>query len=404
MQLFWQLSRLSLLAALLPQAAEPASPLPLHLLDVSTGARCSDGTPSGYYADFSAVNPDALVIFLQGGGACFSYASCEARLNSTLGSSKFFPPTFSDSSNVLSDDPSTNPGLANATKVFVPYCSGDVHSGTRTAIVSPAMPFFFAGALTVRAVVADLLAKEPALATAATVVLSGASAGGIGAFMHAQPLRAAFAGAKRFVVAPQAGWFFPQVVNYSAFQAGELGPPYAGENPEISFLWGTQLDADCVAAFNASYCSSVPNAAPFYMKGLDFHVSEYEIDSNQVFAQLGAPTSPRPDAFLAYFRARMLASLQPLADAAEGGRGALWAAACLAHTEGLDLAGKTRVGGVTYGESFSSWLQRDADAPRLAEDLCAGEACNPSCPPASAARARRGRFAEGGWEEEPVWS
>ena len=51
------------------------------------GARCLDGSPSGYYFR-PGVESDKFVIFLQGGGLCVTPVDCLHRAKGPLGSSK----------------------------------------------------------------------------------------------------------------------------------------------------------------------------------------------------------------------------------------------------------------------------------------------------------------------------
>lgn len=363
-------------------AASSAAPPPLSRTLLSS-SRCLDGSPSGYYYRPAAAPSTTWVIFLEGGGACYTPADCAARAKTDLGSSSGWAPTIAaDGVNVLSPAQSENPLLFSAHHVFVPYCGGDVHSGTRTAPASAELPFYFSGALTLAGVLRDLAARG--LAGATDVLLSGDSAGGLGTFLNARAVRAALPLA-RVKAAPQAGWFFPHVVNYTAWQSGDSGPPWAGESEAVTDLWQTQLPPECIAAHNKSYCSSITDAFPYYLAdGLPLHIANDLQDSNQVFAQLGAPNvtprTPQLDAFIEYFRAAMASALGQVAAAAVAGHDvALWAPACLEHVENVNLDNKTRINGVSYRDSLDSWLRGDALAPRIAIDACKGTNCNPSC-------------------------
>ena len=78
----------------------------------------------------------------------------------------------------------------------------------------------------------------------------------------------------------QGGYFFPEVVTFPQFVAGDLNPPYYGQNASLAALWDLPLNADCVAAYNASYCTSVYGFYPF-IKTPCF-ITENAADSNQV--------------------------------------------------------------------------------------------------------------------------
>lgn len=352
----------------------------------SSSARCLDGSPAGYF--FAPGNTSSFVIFLQGGGACYtvsgaSSTNCAARAKTALGSSNYWAATYTDNDNVLSGDPSINP-FASFTRVFVPYCSGDVHLGTRTAPVSPDFPFYFSGHHIVSAVITHL--KEvTTLSTATSVLLSGSSAGGIGSFVNSDFVAAALPNA-RVRAAPQGGWFFPAVVNFTAWEGGNSGPPYAGQDGKVSSLWASYLPPACVASKGIPYCSSVPFSYPYLTTPL--HVSENQEDSNQLFAQLGVPynvSNPQAVKFALYFQAAMKAGLAEIASSPVN---ALFAPACLAHTENLNLAAKTKVGARDYTlrDSLGAWYFGVPNGvPRILMDSCVGLNCNPTCPPLSGA-------------------
>lgn len=90
---------------------------------------CSAETPFVFYARRG--DPRRLMLYFQGGGACWNGANCDRR-----GRPTFDPQVDS------SDDPARRRGLfdlenaANPVKdftiVFVPYCTADVHLGART--------------------------------------------------------------------------------------------------------------------------------------------------------------------------------------------------------------------------------------------------------------------------------
>lgn len=374
-------------AALCCSASAAPTPPPFERVIFSeefanaTGARCLDGSPSGFY--IRQQQSKSVAIFLQGGGACYtnegsSNTNCAVRAKSALGSSTYWSSTFDDTDNVLSADPSVNPLFATWTHVFVPYCSGDVHVGTRQAVVNASFPFYFSGHLTVMAVVEALKnssAIDASSASDVSVFLAGSSAGGIGTFMNADAIGAALPkGVASYKAGPQGGWFFPFVVAFPEWQAGVLGPPYAGENVAIDDLWDSFLNPACVAAYNRSYCGTITNAYPFIKTPL--HVAENLEDSNQIFAQLLAPQTTAADAFISpYFQKAMTSALGQVLGTANG----LWAPACLLHTENLNLVSSTRVNGVSLVEGLAAWYAGAGAANGSQIDACVGVGCNPTC-------------------------
>src|SRR5439155_1585781 len=90
---------------------------------------CARGTPSSFWARRGTVNK--LVVYYQGGGACFSNLSCAPAVHA-----------FKDSAGPGDDPTQYTEGIANVTNpdnpfrdwnaVFVSYCTGDIHWGDAT--------------------------------------------------------------------------------------------------------------------------------------------------------------------------------------------------------------------------------------------------------------------------------
>lgn len=88
--------------------------------------RCSDGSPFELWE--RPADPTKVVLYFQGGGACFSAETCGPdsstfTRNLTIG----VPPDFRGIFDATNPE---NP-LAGHSIVYVPYCTGDVHLGDR---------------------------------------------------------------------------------------------------------------------------------------------------------------------------------------------------------------------------------------------------------------------------------
>ena len=193
---------------LLHTEVEP-SPMQLTLFPndkvESFGARCLDGSPAGYYYR-EGMERDKFVIYLEGGGLCITPIDCHHRAKTHLGSSKHWPSNYTDTKNVLSRDAS-NP-FRNWSHVYVPYGSGDVFIGTQRE--KNEMGLYMAGHLTMEAIISDLVNKTT-FGKAHSVLLTGASAGGIGTFQNADWLGGrlhALSPGVKYKASPQAGAFF----------------------------------------------------------------------------------------------------------------------------------------------------------------------------------------------------
>jgi hypothetical protein len=149
----------------------PPDPPPSPWLDVA-GMACADGSPTGI--GISRGRPDAVLLYLSGGGACWSDTSCDAPR--AFGRSDFELLQLFASGTVFDRTLAGNP-FATWTHVFVPYCTGDVHVGDAER-THAGVPWSHRGFRNLEAAVA---AAAAALPRPVEVVVSGSSAGGFGA-------------------------------------------------------------------------------------------------------------------------------------------------------------------------------------------------------------------------------
>ncbi|EOD24346.1 hypothetical protein EMIHUDRAFT_238572 [Emiliania huxleyi CCMP1516] len=210
-------------------------------LVTSAGARCLDGSGGGFYwrAASSAQNGTKLVVFLQGGGECRSATECAVWDGGAGRGSAGWPKTKRLGEDELSDDSSVNPHFHDWNKLFVPYCSADMHSGTRLTPSHALGGGYFAGHNLINATLAQLRRSLPALAPS-LVLLSGSSAGGIGVLLHADYFAAAWPAAT-VKAAPAAGFFYPAVSSERDFINGDATPARrlgeASKCTDAAFAW-----------------------------------------------------------------------------------------------------------------------------------------------------------------------
>jgi hypothetical protein len=175
-----------------PRAAAPPpardTPTQVVLDEATWGSRCGDGSPYAFQIRLAPAGEPAenVVVFLQGGGVCVFEEDCAAVSTGLLNALDNPLP----SGGILSNDPAVNP-FAAWTKVFLPYCTQDIHVGGGTTSAFPSRTVHRFGARNVRAAlrwVRDALWAELDATTAEgyradrpRVVLSGGSAGGFGA-------------------------------------------------------------------------------------------------------------------------------------------------------------------------------------------------------------------------------
>lgn len=141
------------------------------------GMRCRSGSTTGYGVRTTATR-DSVLIVLDSGGTCTSFATCFRNAAS------YSPADFDVEIGRLYDqglfeDRPENP-FRGWTAYFVPYCTGDLHLGRATGREIESVPGTqdFVGYANLRAFLA---AVRRDVARAETVVLAGVSAGGFGA-------------------------------------------------------------------------------------------------------------------------------------------------------------------------------------------------------------------------------
>ncbi len=119
-----------------PTSAEPvAATLSPGWNEFSPGGdtTCSDGSDYKFFA--RPGDPEKLLVYLQGGGGCWSRETCDENIspsyNIRIGD---FHPKFYNG--IFDFDNPGNP-FADYSVVFAPYCTGDVHIGASDTIYDP---------------------------------------------------------------------------------------------------------------------------------------------------------------------------------------------------------------------------------------------------------------------------
>jgi hypothetical protein len=154
-------------------------------------ALCRDGSATGIGV---RLNPKSskVAIYLEGGGACFHGDSClinDVLLN--FGSAAFGAwAAATGSAGIFDSSRSDNP-FRDWNMIYVPYCSGDVHAGNKEHVDVPGGPSdqMFVGYRNIGLYLERLV---PTFAGAEQVVLTGISAGGVGAAFNYDRVAAAF--------------------------------------------------------------------------------------------------------------------------------------------------------------------------------------------------------------------
>ena len=163
------------------------------------GSVCSDGSQTGIGVE-KGTSPNVLV-FLDGGGACWDYLTCFLAGVATpgpFGAAEFAARIAAARAGSVLDRTLPGNPYKDFTFVFVPYCTGDVHSGA-TIQSYPGAPrrWFHHGRVNVSKAFECV---APALEAPPKVVVSGASAGGFGSLLAFKKAKAAWPSARGYLV------------------------------------------------------------------------------------------------------------------------------------------------------------------------------------------------------------
>jgi hypothetical protein len=159
---------------------------------------CGNGTTTGVSVNPSVTANAPLFVFFMGGGACWNGATCfggaAANVATTIGEAE-----------INADLPRidllfnrSNPAnpFRDASFVFVPYCTADIHAGdsVRTyTLLTKTETIHHHGAKNAEAIVRRLRATY---ATPSKIYVSGASGGGYGAMLNYHRFRTAYPSAR----------------------------------------------------------------------------------------------------------------------------------------------------------------------------------------------------------------
>jgi hypothetical protein len=140
------------------------------------GAQCMNGTPTGLGVNLGTSGE--VVIYMEGGGACFNTETCKHVAHASgWGPDQFAVNVGPYNVGIFDRLDDFNP-FRDATFIFVPYCTGDVHAGSK-----PDGPDGrkFVGYQNVGLYLDYIKSKSTDVRR---VILTGSSAGGFGALMN----------------------------------------------------------------------------------------------------------------------------------------------------------------------------------------------------------------------------
>jgi hypothetical protein len=186
-----------------------------------------------------------LVVYFEGGGACWDNLTCSFPIGSGLPASA---PQFYVSQIAPGTDPASYSGLfdqsnpANPVKdwsfVYIPYCTGDIHTGSSTRTYNNAGNPFLPAQYTIQhrgfdnfMVVLDWIKKN--FDAPKNILVTGSSAGGYGATANFPYVADSYPQAHMYVIADAS-----QGVTTAAFDNGD--PGRKSWNPQLpQWIFGT---------------------------------------------------------------------------------------------------------------------------------------------------------------------
>jgi hypothetical protein len=210
------------------------------------GSHCGNGSPYVVAVNLTNRSNDLLVYF-QGGGACFDANTCfdvgtATHVNDTLTPMDVVSEAMFETGFEFMRDPQ-NP-FANMNYLYLPYCTGDVFAGnvvaTFTTSSGPRM-MHFEGANDMDLVLARATATWP---STTHIVMMGVSAGGYGVLTNWWRMQAAFHGVR---------------VDAITDSGLPVNPPPARWNQFVS-TWGLDGPPDCPS------CATLTDVMAYYAR------------------------------------------------------------------------------------------------------------------------------------------
>jgi len=341
--------------------------------------------------------------YLQGGAGCHTEDDCAKRAVTDLGTSSVWADTVGSnylevrSGYILFSDPVKNPHFADAHHVYIPYCTGDYHTGQVTQPTSDQWGWYFDGHLNIQ-LIGELLSKNVVgVSKVDKVLLTGSSAGGIGTLNNCDWLHSFFQAYSSHPVdvkcVPLGGWFM------SGFAEDQTDPDVG---PSLWADWSqgratsveyTKASAEAIIHLHQRYlpvectdarptdeawkCINMHVLYPYVttpMYVVENQFESYHINTEPLMLPRRLTGTVLGNEYVAYTGRAMrnstirLVTEHPLGKVGDG----LFLPSCFGHTENVRL-------GTSYQTVVSGFT---VDVPAVLVDDCQtqdGLACNPTC-------------------------
>ncbi|RYI86056.1 MAG: hypothetical protein EON47_22800, partial [Acetobacteraceae bacterium] len=189
-------------------------------LPASSGASCGNGTPYRFFVNTALLTKN-LVVEIEGGGACWDQRACEGQgplsANNPDGIGADYMISLATTAAGLVAPFTTRLNAIQPVRTqswnqaFLPYCTGDVHTGAKLHVYDDADASrprvqYHRGQANVRAAAAWLRTR---LGRPEQLLITGFSAGGVGATANYIVLRDALAPTGRASLIADSGPLFP---------------------------------------------------------------------------------------------------------------------------------------------------------------------------------------------------
>ncbi len=194
---------------------------------------CSDGSPYRFFVHRG--DPGKLLIEFEGGGACWSGATCEGDVyNRNVTTDREMARQAGQLQGIYDRANPQNP-LKDFSHVYIPYCTGDLHWGnSATSYTGSAGNSFVIqhkGALNAASALNWAAANVPA---PGQLAVAGCSAGGYGAALWSARIAQAYPGARMVELADSAAGVVPQGFFAVPFQNWNVADAWPGFIPDLA--------------------------------------------------------------------------------------------------------------------------------------------------------------------------
>jgi hypothetical protein len=205
-----------------------------------------------------------------------------------------------DKNILLNEECDKNPDFCDATTVYIPHCTADMHLGTRTEASEETWGYIFDGYHNYSTII-EILISNYGLEDATDVVLTGVSTGGVAVY-HNLDYLADRLPSVTVKGAPIAGWYLPgphptdpphmySFSDYQHFASGTSGNTIVRRYPFQTDLWGSyeNFPQDCIADFGEILeCTTVHNLYKYVQSSV--FVVQAQYDPKHVYDFGGAPS------------------------------------------------------------------------------------------------------------------